>query len=289
MRASPQKRQKLLRLVITARDMELFEIVHRHGVMTRKNIQLYFGWDCVSDVNRRLRKLFDAGYLDRRFLPRAFGPTQAVYMVGNEGAKVLNEAANLSAKTVNRRRYRYKNMSDSLLRHELLISDFACILKASFTRYPDCGFQDWRSDDEVIGCCNIIEGGADIELKPDAYGSYHLHKTLFNFFLEADLSTEPLSRILKKVELYRSFKASGLFTRAFGRRAFRLFFVTTSKVRAEKINQNIPVISDLKIFTTNIEAVRLDPLFAPVWLMPVKTERVPLHRAAELSPAEGGL
>jgi hypothetical protein len=286
-RAKPHKRSKSPKVVITERDLELFTAVFRHGVMTRTNIQDYFGWDCVSDVNRRLRKLFDAGYLDRRFLPRTFGPTPAVYLIGNEGAKLLVESTKIAANTINRRRYRFRNMSDNLLPHELLITDFACLLKSTFRRYPGCGLQNWKSDEEIVGLCNVIEGGADIELKPDAYGSYNLHKTLFNFFLEADLGTEPISRLLKKVELYRSFKGSGVFNRAFDRQAFRLFIVTNSDTRARNISRSLPIVSDLRIFISCMEAIRVDPIFAPVWFMAGDSTARPLHLAAALNPAGG--
>lgn len=287
MRAVPQNRSKSPRIVVNERDADLFMALHRHGVMTRSNIQDYFGWDCVSDVNRRLRRLFDGGYLDRRFLPRQFGPTPAVYLIGNEGVKFLAESKKAPAGDLNRRRYRFKNLSDNLLPHELLITDFACLLKSSFRRYPGCGLQDWKSDEEIIGQCNVIEGSADIELKPDAYGSYHLHRTLFNFFLEADLGTEPISRILKKVEVYRSFKASGLFTRTFGRRAFRLFVVTNSGVRASNISQALPSADDLKIYIANVGEIRMDLLFAPVWLMTGQGKAQPLHLAIDLAPGGG--
>jgi hypothetical protein len=287
MRAKPGKRSRTLRVAITERDTDLFMALYRHSVMTRANIQEYFGWDCVSDVNRRLRKLFDGGYLDRRFLPRQFGPTLAVYLIGNEGVKFLAESKKAPVGDLNRRRYRFKNLSDNFLPHELLITDFACLLKSSFRRYPGCGLQDWKYDEEIVGQCNVVEGGADIELKPDAYGSYNLHRALFNFFLEADLGTEPTSRILKKVEIYRSFKASGLFSKTFGRRAFRLFIVTNSAVRANNISQELPLADDLKIYIANIGEIRMDPLFAPVWLIAGQGKAQPLHLVVDLAP-DGG-
>jgi Replication-relaxation len=287
MRAKPNKRKKMPKVIITDRDLELFDALHKHGVMTRKQVQEYFDWDCVSDVNRRLRKLYDVGYIDRRFLPRKFGPTPAVYMIGNEGAKTLASEKRFKVATLNRRRYRFKNFSDNLLPHELLITDFACLLKSTMNRYPDCGLHKWESDEEIIERCNVIEGGADVELKPDAYGSYHLHKTLYNFFLEADLGTEPMSRIQKKVELYRSFKASGLYSDNFKRQAFRLFIVTNSGVRARNISKALPLVNDLKIYIANIEAIGIDPLFAPVWLMTGDTRAQALHAASELTPVGG--
>jgi len=287
MRAKPDKRKKTPKVIITDRDIELFDVLRKHGVMTRKQVQEDFNWDCVSDVNRRLRKLYDVGYIDRRFLPRKFGPTPAVYMIGNEGVKTLASEKRFKVATLNRRRYRFKNLSDNLLPHELLITDYACLLKSTLRRYPDCGIHKWESDEEIVERCNVIDGGADVELKPDAYGSYHLHKTLFNFFLEADLGTEPISRIKKKVELYRSFKASGLFQKSFKRKAFRLFIVTNSGIRARNMCQSLPVVDDLKIFIGNFEAIRIDPLFAPVWLMAGESKAQGLHLAATLNPNGG--
>jgi len=255
--------------------------------MTRCNIQDYFGWDCVSDINRRLRKLFDGGYLDRRFLPRQFGPTPAVYFIGNEGVKALAEIKKAPAGDLNRRRYRFKNLNDNLLPHELLITDFACLLKSSLRRYPGCGLQDWKYDEEIVGQCNVVEGGADIELKPDAYGSYNLHRTLFHFFLEVDLGTESISRILKKLEIYRSFRASGLYTKSFDRRAFRLFIVTNSETRTKHISQALPPVEDLKIYIANIETIRIDPFFHTVWLLAGVDKAQPLHPASNLSPTGG--
>jgi len=283
MRASPEKRKKLKRVIPTERDIILFEALYRHGVMTRSQIQQYLDWECVSDVNRRLRKLYDAGYVDRRFLPRKSGPTSAVYISGNESLKLLVQHSKFKKGDVNRRRHRFNRLSDNLLPHELLITECACLLKATLRRYSGCGFHKWECDDEIVNRCNIIEGGADVELKPDAYGSYHLHKTLFNFFIEADLGTEPLSRIRKKVELYRSFKASGLFKVNFERQAFRLFIVTNSGVRARNISQSLPQTDDLKTYIANIDAIRIDLLLAPVWLMAGTTRAQSLHLASELN------
>ena len=283
MRVRPNKRRKPPRVVTTERDIELFQALHTHGVMSRVQIQDYFGWDCVSDANRRLRKLFDAGFVDRRFVPRKFGPTPAVYMVGNEGARVLVNERKTEEKYVNRRRYRFKNISDNLLSHELLITEFACLLKSVFRRYSGCELCDWQSDDKLADKCNLIETGGDLLLKPDAFGSYHLHKMLFNIFLEADLGTEPLARINKKVELYRSFKASGLFERNFGHKFFGLFIVVNSDTRAANISQMLPAIHDLKVFVGNIETIRIDPLFAPVWLQAGCDKQTPIHAAANLS------
>ena len=144
-------------------------------------------------------------------------------MIGSKGMAILAGEDKSHTKIAERRRYRFKRISDNLLPHELMISECACLLKSTFRRYPNCDLLTWRFDEEIVGQCNMITSGADVELKPDAYGSYHLHKTIYNFFLEADMGNEPISRINKKVELYRSFKASGLFQNNFNRHK-RLFY-----------------------------------------------------------------
>jgi hypothetical protein len=209
-------------------------------------------------------------------------------MLGNEAVKLLGRQKDFKKTDLNKRRYRYKKLSDNLLPHELLITDFACLLKSTLRRYFGCGLYKWECDEEIVDRCNVIEGGADVELKPDAYGSYHLHKTLFNFFLEADLGTESLSRIHKKVELYRSFKASRLFSDNFNRKAFRLFIVTNSGARARNISQSLPAVEDLRIYIANMEAIRIDPFLAPVWLVAGNARAQSLHIASALH-MEGGL
>jgi len=121
MRAKPTIRRKSRKVVLTERDMILFDALLKFGFMTRDQIQSYFDWACVSDINRRLRKLYDAEYVDRRFLPRTFGSTPAVYSLGSEGASVLVREQGCEEQELNRRRHRSRKLSDNRLPHELLI------------------------------------------------------------------------------------------------------------------------------------------------------------------------
>lgn len=282
MRRDPSTRRQLRKVIITERDQRLCELLHSLGAMTRAHIQDCFEWSCVSDVNRRLRLLYDAGYLDRRLLPRTSGQAPAVYLLGREGAKLVTSGPKLAGQSVVRRRHRFKNMSDSLLPHELLIAEFYCLLIATFRRYQGCDMREWRCDEQILHLCNRFDEGADVELKPDAYGSYHLLNLVFNFFLEADRGTESLSRLRKKVELYRAFKASGLFQKNFERKAFRLLFVSQSTTRARNIARALPQAPDLKVFSGCIDDLRIDSLFGPVWFPAGSQEAQPLHHPAEL-------
>jgi len=277
MRAKPTIRRKSRKVVLTERDMILFDALLKFGFMTRDQIQSYFDWACVSDINRRLRKLYDAEYVDRRFLPRTFGSTPAVYSLGSEGASVLVREQGCEEQELNRRRHRSRKLSDNRLPHELLITEFACLLRAATARYPSCGLIDWRYDDLVAEKCNAVESVADRQLKPDAFGSYHIGRSMYNFFLEADLGTESLPRIQKKVELYRAFKSSGHFQANFGKNAFRLLIVTNSRKRSINISKLLTGSPDLKIFVGAVEELRIDPLFGSVWRVPTSSSTSPQH------------
>ena len=57
MRAKPDKRRLSRKVVLTERDFELLDALWRFGILTRSQMQTYFDWGCVSDINRRLHGL----------------------------------------------------------------------------------------------------------------------------------------------------------------------------------------------------------------------------------------
>jgi hypothetical protein len=56
-------------IVLQPRDQAIILASYEFGLLTREQIQKLFNIDGVITVNMRLRKLFDHGYLSRRFLP----------------------------------------------------------------------------------------------------------------------------------------------------------------------------------------------------------------------------
>jgi len=268
-------KRKSTGVVLTQRDLGIFKLLESIVVITRKSLQLFFEWQCTSDVNRRLSKLVEAGYLKRRFLPSHSGNGPAIYLLGPAGINEVQPPH--GGELLIRRSQRIKKVAESQLRHELELSGFACRILKALQLGPDSGFLQWKAEDEIREMCNLQDEVGDVDLKPDAFLSYLVNQLQYNAFLEIDLGTEPLRRIAKKLHYYQAFRASGLFQSRFEQRAFRLLIVTNSTARMRNIAQLLFPCADLKVFVGTLSVTVEDLLFNPCWLSPGATREVALH------------
>lgn len=277
--------RRLTQIVVTDRDVEILKLVFRFGVVTRPLLQIALSWKCVSDINRRLRKLVAAGFLDCR--PELHLPgVPPVYRLGKPGVVLLSQHSGIDPECIERRRRQYHGLSSSFLRHELLIAEFGCRLRHALTTAPESGLVEWRNTDELPALCNPGVGIGNILLKPDAYASFHIGQVKINAFLEADCGSESLRRLSDKVEQYRIFKENGLFVERFRAKAFRLLILTLSSRRAENIRRQLKETSGVKVFITDIAAIKADLLFAPVWSL---LDGSASHQTQALVSGRGGL
>ena len=261
-----KRARRLPQVVLTDRDREILKLVSGFGVITRPLLQIALSWSCVSDINRRLRKLVAARFLDCR--PELHLPgVPPIYRLGNLGVVQLSQQLDIIADIIEHRRRHYHGLSDSLLRHELLVAEFGCRLRHALMAAPESGLIEWRQADVLPALCNPGAGIGDTVLKPDAYASFHVGQIRINGFLEADCGTESLRRISEKVAQYRIFKEDGLFAERFRAKAFRLLILTLSERRAENIRRQLKETPGVKTFITNIAAITTDLLFAPVWFL----------------------
>src|SRR5205814_373282 len=109
--------------VLQPRDEALFAAVHKYRFLSRSQIQLLFGFGCVTRVNARLRKLFDHRYLSRRFLPAVKGSAEALYCIGPESVPIVAEKLGLDPQEIKRKRKDALEVKDLFLRHNLLVND----------------------------------------------------------------------------------------------------------------------------------------------------------------------
>ncbi len=270
---------------ITARDVEIIRLVWQFGVVTRPILQRALGWPCVSDVNRRIHKLLDAQLLDKRATSPLPGG-MAIYYLGAAGVGLLAERDNIDLKSLNQRRFRYRNVSDGFLRHELLTAAFGASLRGAFLNNHAAGILDWRHADDLIGLCNLNNIVGDVLLKPDAFCSYHIDKVRFNFFLEADCGTESLRRIDRKIELYRNFKNSGLYELNFKLASFRLLFVTSTVGRALSLARHMSEVPEFKVFVASQPNLQSGILATPVWYRSEHETPVALHETSTAAKGE---
>ena len=116
-------------LVLTERDRTILEWVYRYRFLTTDHIQIITASKSRDKLNKRLKHLFDAKYLDRPLIQdRLFAYADKrplVHALGNKGAKYIEEALNIklpsSVYWTDKNR---KVKSGDFLTHTLGVADF---------------------------------------------------------------------------------------------------------------------------------------------------------------------
>lgn len=278
MRANPSRRQTAPHLVVTDRDRELINLLERHLLLTREQLQLLLDWPCVTRINRRLRQLFDAGLVDRRFMPVQSGSAPAIYYLGREGVRHLASINKGDSDTLLRRRRRIQRMPNSTLVHDLGISDFA----ASFIRHclktPGGEWISWLNESAFLNVCQTAKVPLAVMPRPDGYGRYAINRLLYHFCLELDTGSESLRRMRRKLELYHLAQSSGYFQKLFTLSRLTVLIVTTSSRRAASLTARLPQSPLLRVLVGTLSEVTQNPLLGSVWNMPGQQTTTSLHR-----------
>jgi len=278
MRANPSRQQSAPRLVLTDRDRELLNLLDRHLLLTREQLQLLLDWQCVTRINRRLRQLFDAGLVERRFMPVQSGSAPAIYYLGREAIRHLASTNNADSDTLLRRRRRIQRMPNSTLAHDLGISDFA----ASFIRHclnpPGGEWISWLNEYAFLNACRVAKVPLAVMPRPDGYGRYAINRLLYHFCLELDTGSESLRRMRRKLQLYQLAQSSGYFRKLFKLSRLTVLIVTTSSGRAASLAARLPQSPSLRVLVGTLPEVSQNPLFGSVWNMSGQQTTTSLHR-----------
>lgn len=236
-------------LELTDRDIAILHEVYRHRFLrTTQIVSLAEGG--TQGMQRRLRRLYDKGYLDRPEATRRNGGGanhEMVYAIGDKGAAELLGCRHIR---VNPGRWRDKNrqVSESHIDHELRVADVMVSIELTCR---ESGAIRLIRDDEILYRApeatqdkpNPFQIGATLEdnpgkthrtLTPDAVFGLHFTKEdeVAYFFLEVDRGTMPLRRksltqssIFKKFLIYYEWWQAQGHRTAFNMDAFRVLFV----------------------------------------------------------------
>ncbi|MDX9857939.1 MAG: replication-relaxation family protein [candidate division Zixibacteria bacterium] len=253
-------------------------MLDQHLLLTREQLQLLLDWPCVTRINRRLRQLFDAGLVERRFLPVQSGSAPAIYYLGREAISHLASTNSRDSDTLLRRRRRIQRMPDSTLGHDLAISDFA----ASFIRHclktPGGEWISWLNEYAFLNTCQTTKLPLAVMPRPDGYGRYAINRLLYHFCLELDTGSESLRRLRRKLQAYQMAQSSGYFRKLFKLSRLTVLIVTTSSGRAANLAARLQQSSSLRVLVGTLPQVTHNPLFGSVWNMPGQQTTTSLHR-----------
>ncbi len=182
---------------LTDRDRQLCRLLHEHRVLTTSQVRdLAFG--SLNVAQHRLLALARLGVLERfrPVWPHGGGSAPWHYVNGPAGAAVLAaEQATTPAQLGYRRDRALAIAHSQRLGHQVGVNGFFAALAARARRHPDAELRAWLSE----RACAERWGHV---VRPDGYGHWRDPDGEVDFFLEYDTGTEPLDRLLAKVDAY---------------------------------------------------------------------------------------
>ncbi|WP_158578406.1 replication-relaxation family protein [Spongiactinospora rosea] len=186
-----------LAIRLTERDRHLIRRIGEYRVLTSPQVtEMFFGTDDAA--RRRLLTLTRMGVLERfrPNLPPAMGTAPYHYVIGETAAAVLASEDGVDLADYGYRRDRVLSIAFSQkLAHTVGTNGFAASLYGSARRDPDAEVLTWWPEARCAA-----EWGHTV--RPDAYCRWRQGDNIMDFFLEYDTGTEPLDRVVRKLDRY---------------------------------------------------------------------------------------
>jgi hypothetical protein len=279
-RRRDQRSPEPTRMQLTERDISIVEAVHTHRVLSQKQIQLLiFGPKNVSGAKRRLRFLFDQGYLDRKFFPvqmdRLRSPT--LYILDRKGAELLrlhrgyDELVWYSSS---------RQLKPTFLEHTLAINDVMVAVTLACSQ-PAYELETWVTENQIKADYDRVSittsSGARrrVAVVPDSYFSILVANSRAPFFLELDRGTMTNKQFKDKIRAYLAYQKTRGLEKRFGIKNFRVLTVTVGEKRLENLKTATEEVrgGSRFWFSTLSQVSAATVLHAPIWAVATRQER----------------
>lgn len=263
-RKHPQIRAKIApNLALQARDGQILLGVHKYRILSRKQIQALFGFRSLTRVNTRLRKLFDAKFLDRIFVPVFWGSPEAYYCLGINGIMAVAAKARENITAIKKKRRQVAKTSHIFWKHQIMLNEVLIAFELAGKRLNDCQIKFSTDNIQIITRLNKV-------FRPDGYLVFSYQGKTYPIFLEVDLGTESLKRIQEKMGNYLNFGLSGEYMKLFGYKYFKVLFVVSSASRLANIKKLIEKKTDKMFWLTETANISHQTIFTDIWQRPRK-------------------
>jgi hypothetical protein len=214
---------------LTARDVEIVEAVHQYRVLRQDQIQGLF-FSTKNAAQRALARLYDHGFLERKFLPVLYGRSPTLYVLDKRGADLLRskhgyEDLNWYASS--------KALKTDFIEHTTALNDFRVSVVVA-ARRRGLKLTTWASESQLkadYDRVRIAEVRQPVSVIPDGYFVLDTPRGEAHFFVEVDRGTETLQRFKQKVSAYIAYHESGGYERRYGTRSLRILTIATGEGR----------------------------------------------------------
>ena len=246
-------------IVLQDRDRRIMEYLYHFRYLTREQIERLSGFGCAVRANIRLRKLYDHRYLSRRFVPTSRGSLKAVYFLGPEGERLLNQEMGFDERKLRLLRKKTGELNLYFLDHHLLLNDVAISFLLALRKHRYVRLLRWRHQGKIT---LDVQGN---KIRPDAYCQYLYRKKIFAFFLEVDRSTESLKRFSTRAGKYIHYAFSDGHLRDFGFRYFRVLVVSRTETRMRNLMKTVSKLTDKIFWFSSAEKISEETVLESIW------------------------
>ena len=217
---------------LTARDIAIVQAAHHYRVLRQDQLQRLFG--CSKSVMQRvLIRLYEHGFLDRRFLPVYAGSSPTLYVFDRKGADLLRTHLGMDDLVWYNSS---KDLKTEFLEHTTAINDvrIAITLASQAAAYELC---KWVGENELKAAYDRVPVRSKsgkvqaVSLIPDGYFVLKTPKGYAHFFLEVDRGTETIGRFKTKIAAYMIYYQNGAYERRYMTKSMRVISVMTGKKR----------------------------------------------------------
>ena len=252
------------RIEIQTADVELIRLLAEHLVLlTRSQICELYPTRSVRRTNFRLRQLFKAGYLSRRYPSGMLMPKIPLYYPGPKAAEALNRQRDDHQVLASRKRALL--LRDGAIPHTLLVNAVHIKFLTASLQYKDFELLSWISQHDPLW--NTLNRYG-FPLRPDGYGEFRKEPVIIRFFLELDRSAQRGRALHAKLAGYAQYARSGRFQQHFSASGFRVLFVPQNPRRARQLLRAMSKFASDLFWVAPADAFLQKPLFDPCWHTP---------------------
>jgi hypothetical protein len=269
-------------MILQDRDVEILKTLYDYRFLTTtQTADLFF--NSKSKALRRLRQLYDNGFVARIFRPVVVGSAEIIYCLDNHGVNVLAQSLGVDREEIDWSRRSFTRLKSLFLDHALEVNQFRVAIHLATLDHADIELLFWKYDNELqtknergILISDRVTDPDDrrkkIRVTPDAFFGLSTSRGRAYFFLEADLGTEDNYQFKKKMQGYLKYYIDGHYQQKYGYKAFRVLTTTAAKRLPNLTRTTQKAVIDRRLhpifYFADREYISPDHIFHTIWQTP---------------------